>query len=578
MLSLEGMKHTLRLLNLGAVIIPSGDEFLSEYVAEHSNRLMSVTGFSGSNGMALIGCDGSLFFTDGRYILQAKTELDLREFKVLGWLERFNISEHWEQVLHANKRVGYDPKLHAYSEVQRLKALLASSGVELVAIDLAIEHGFEDYQILHLSPTDTGYDTRDKILQLIRCCDVGVSHLLITQPSCISWLLNLRVLGLVPYNPLLLGYGLLNLKTASITLFTDVSFDRVPEGVEKVLKFADLSEYLRQLSSGQAVSLQLDLRSVNDYTLHFIEELNIKWCDVTDPIMLLKVTKHPVEIEGFRRAHIIDGVAKTKWLHWLHTHGGAGYNEFEAAKKLLEFRCQHDEFIMESFEAIAAYAENAAIIHYHAGAKGGALIGKEHLFLIDSGGHYYHGTTDATRTVHLGQPSGEQKRLFTLVLKAHIALAQARFPCGTYGYQLDVLARQHLWQYGLDYAHGTGHGVGNMLSVHEGPVNISSAASHHAVPLGAGMVLSNEPGVYLNGVLGIRFENLMLVKSDDELGGWLCFEPLTMLPIQSSLIEEDLLNETERQWVTQYQQRVMTVLAPWLGEAELSWIKQYMAL
>ncbi len=521
-------------------LIPSNDEFQSEYVPEHLNRLKFITGFTGSNGLAVITKNSALFFTDSRYILQAHQELS-DNFKV------YNLSDLSKHI--PKNKIGYDPKIYS------LKAIEYYKDYNLVPCDNLVDLIWGDKSALKQSevfeyPLEYAGKSSDNKRKEIQDYLVNnkIDALIITDSSSICWLLNIRAHD-VAYNPMLLSYLIFH-QNGSIELFSNAKDSY------------SLEDFPKRVKSIKNKQVQIDPNSASTWLANQLDNPIL----ADDPCLLKKSCKNDIEIDCAKEIHLIDGVAVTKLLHWLDNNAEEK-NELSISCKLLEYREKNDRFIYPSFTTISAFAANGAIIHYAPNEKTNKTLSGSGLFLLDSGGQYYGGTTDVTRVVPIGNPTQQQKKNFTLVLKGHIALARAIFPKGTSGAELDILARQFLWQEGKDYAHGTGHGVGNCLSVHEGPQRISK---HSKVPLKPGMILSNEPGYYKDGEYGIRIENLMLVKELNN--GYLAFETLTLVPIDKRLILPEMLNLDEQQWLDEYHKKVYQKLSPFLSEQEKSWL------
>ena len=541
-MSLDAKIHQLRKLltshRLNGFLIPSKDEFQNEYTPEESNRLKFITGFSGSNGVALITHKQTILFTDGRYLLQAEQELS-KEFLIL------NITQLYDnQYLSGN--IGYDPKLHTAKNLSLYK------NVNLLACDNLVDKIWIEKPTITTKKTfeypikQAGETSSDKINKISNYLQINqIDSLIITDPANICWLLNQRGND-IEYNPIFLAYAILS-QNGKLDLF--MNNDR------------DLSLFSNHLQSLANKNVQIDSNSASIWISNHIINPIFK----EDPCLLAKACKNKTEIQQARRIHAIDGVALCKLLHWIENNQTT---EIGVAEKLLEFRSLNKDFLYPSFATIAGFSEHGAIIHYHATETSNKKIEGNALFLLDSGGQYFGATTDITRVIPIGKTTYQQKLDFTLVLKGHIALAMAKFPQGTSGANLDILARQFLWQYNKDYAHGTGHGVGNCLSVHEGPQSISKINTH---PLMAGMIISNEPGYYKTGEYGIRIENLMLIK--ELKNGYLGMEILSLAPIDQRLISKKLLTLTEIEWLNSYHQKVYQKLSPHLNKEEKAWLK-----
>lgn len=522
-------------------LIPSNDEFQSEYVPKHLNRLKFITGFTGSNGLAIITKTSALFFTDGRYLLQAAQEL-ADDFEVYNLIDLFKF-------LPKNK-IGYDPKIYSLKVIDRYKdydLVSCANLVDLIWNDKPTANLSEvfDYPIEYAGESS---DDKCKAIQN-HLIEKNIDAVIITDSSSICWLLNIRAHD-VECNPILLSFLIFH-QDGSVELFSNAKDSY------------SLNEFSDRLKLIKNKKVQIDPNSASTWLASQLDHLIL----ADDPCLLKKACKNDIEIEKAKEIHVIDGAAVTKLLYWLDNNEDKK-SELTISSKLLELRRKGDGFIYPSFTSISSFAANGAIIHYAPNEKTNKALSGNGLFLLDSGGQYYGGTTDITRVISIGEATHQQRIDFTLVLKGHIALASAVFIEGTSGSELDVLARQFLWKNGKNYAHGTGHGVGNALSVHEGPQGISK---YNKVPLQPGMILSNEPGYYKDGEYGIRIENLMVVK--DLNNGYLAFETLTLAPIDKRLILADMLSFQEKQWLNGYHQKVYQKLSPLLSKEESMWLK-----
>lgn len=538
MAPLKKLQNYLHQHCISALLIPREDEFLGEYVPDYNERLKWVTGFSGSAGLAIITPEKAYLFVDGRYTLQAKNEaLDceiLPLHSVYEWLKG-NIG------LLGEVRANF--KLHSHAFISRVQTL----GIHLQHIDpfpvdvlwegdrpeiefkQPVAHGFEY----------SGESVKDKISRTVAALNQSVAALYIDDPHDLAWLLNIRGADLT-YTPIALCRALL-FKDGHVAFFLGnlTEINSLKQHVGEQVSFYAFDQLYVQLD--KLDSVQVD-SGVSAYDLEFLSH---KAVIQASPIVLMRAIKNSVEIEGMRKAHQWDGVALTQFIQWVKSQPSHQLTEHIAAEKLEMFRRECSHYKGPSFPTISAFGENGAIVHYRHSDKSNKRFADGGLYLVDSGGQYLQGTTDVARTVYIGTPPvpNEYKRAYTYVLKGHLRLAAAIFPEGTTGHQLDSLARYDLWQRGLDYAHGTGHGVGSYLSVHEGPQSISPR--FNATVLKPGMVLSNEPGYYKAGSFGIRIENLVLVKQS-EYSGFLCFETLTQAPYDSDLIDESLLTGEEK--------------------------------
>ncbi|MEM9617097.1 MAG: aminopeptidase P family protein [Pseudomonadota bacterium] len=573
--------------NLDGFIIPHDDEYQNEYIPEYAERLMWATGFSGSAGAAIVMSDRAVMLTDGRYTLQVRQQTDADYFEYVD-ISDVSPAEWLADNAAKGARVGYDPMLHTMASVNRLKAAAEKTGFHLVAVSQnPVDAAWKDQPgapVTPVKPHDLTYagkssdEKRREIANAI--ADAGADTTLITAPPSIAWLFNIRGQD-VARSPLPLGRALID-KYGKATLFLspEKTGNELPThlGDDVDLRAeADVVAALEKLgASGASVAIDPALapsKYVDDLTAAGAEII-----ELTDPCALPRATKNEAEIEGARTAHIRDGVAVTRFLHWLDTDAQSGeIDEITAAKKLEEFRAQSDLLRDLSFDTISGAGSNGAICHYRVSTESNITLDRNTLFLIDSGGQYPDGTTDITRTVPIGDASDEMRDRFTRVLKGHIALATMKFPAGTTGHQLDSIARKPLWDVGLDYDHGTGHGVGSFLGVHEGPQRIAKAANDQA--LKPGMILSNEPGFYKAGEFGIRIENLIVVtQPKPQPGGereMMEFETITLAPINLDLVKIDLLSDQERDWLNAYHARVRSTLGSqipgeikdWFGNA-----------
>lgn len=534
--------------DLDYFLIPSKDEFQNEYLPEHLNRLKFISGFTGSNGIALISETDALFFTDSRYLLQAKAELS--ELFIV-----YNINDILEFL--PKTKIGYDTKLHTPKNIkyyQKFNLVPCVNLIDLIWKEERAQAPISQTFNYPIKYAGESFDSKhSKIIEYLNSNNIDC--LIITDPSNICWLLNIRAND-VPYNPILLSY-LIVLADGGLKLFSNIE-----KKIKTVECFA-LEEFDQHLNFLNNKKVQLDIDTASIYLVNKFDSPILE----EDPCTLAKACKNKIEISQVKKVHVSDGIALVKFLYWIENNY-QGKSELDIADKLLEFRTKNKSFIYPSFATIAGFAENGAIIHYSPNKNSNKIITNAGLLLLDSGGQYFGGTTDVTRVIPFGKVSNNQKLNFTLVLKGHIALANAKFVKNTNGAQLDILARYYLWQNRKDYAHGTGHGVGNCLSVHEGPQRISKYSD---VPLIPGMTLSNEPGYYKQGEYGIRIENLMLVK--ELKSGYLEFETLTLSPIDNRLIKTNLLSEDEKKWLNNYHQKVYKKLSPFLNEKEKQWLQ-----
>jgi Xaa-Pro aminopeptidase len=533
---------------LSALLIPRTDEFQGEYVAPYSERLAWLTGFTGSAGFVIITLKKAAFFTDGRYTLQAKNEIpDI--YKIYNTAQKTPVQWASENI-SSDDSIGYDPWLFTEKQLELYKSPLVP--LDKNPIDtLWTDRPLPPQDFVRLHPLEFAGESDDSKRKRI-AETLKADHLLLTACDSIAWLLNIRGND-VPHTPIIHSVCVLH-KDGSYDLFLDLNkitgkvFNHIQKGAGRAIEIRFLLDHLKALEG----TCQVDPRTA---PVRLIQAFKAKVVRENDPCVLPKALKNPIEIEGARKAHIQDGIALQQFFAWLEAQPLQGETtELSAANKLSEFRKKGEHFEDLSFNTISAFGPHGAIIHYKVTPETDVPLSRTNLYLLDSGGQYLTGTTDITRTLCLGTPSPEQKEMYTRVLKGHIALSSAIFPKGTTGAQLDALARQYLWEAGVDYDHGTGHGVGSYLSVHEGPQGISKTGGH--VPLEPGMILSNEPGYYKEGEYGIRIESLVYVIQLTKPKGFLGFEPLTLVPLEEKLIENTLLTEKEKKWVTAYQKKV----------------------
>lgn len=582
---LIALRKKLTEAEVQAFVLPVTDEFQGEYSADYARRVTWLTGFDGSAGSVAVTQMKAALFVDGRYTLQAAQEVDAALYEIHNSGE-LSPAKWLASALKEEDAVGYDPMLYTPIQLEQMEEVLTEAGITLLPMQPnPVDVIWQSQPAMPSAPVEihsleyagiTHQEKRQQMAQKLQ--KKGIDVFLLTQPEALCWLLNIRGAD-IPFNPLPLCYGLLH-ADARVELFIDpAKIDaNVREHLGRDVDIHPLAELDRVLK-GLAVSIVgFDAKWSPS---HFFEVLEAAGAEVVladNPIIPAKAIKNQTEIEGIRHAHVLDGAAVTRFLCWFDTLDGE-VDELAVADRLEQFREMQPEYREPSFATIAGSAGNGAIVHYRANEKTSRKIAPGEVLLLDSGGQYPFGTTDITRTtIRSGQGAGateEFKDRFTRVLKGHIALAQAQFPEGTSGTQLDILARQPLWDAGLDYDHGTGHGVGCYLCVHEGPQRISKRGGD--VPLAAGMILSNEPGYYKTGEYGIRTENLVLVVERETVGGkrFLGVNTLTLAPIDTRQVLAKLLTDSERAWLNHYHTRVREGLASYLSSFELEWLAEY---
>ncbi len=583
---LAALRAALAERGVEGFLVPRADEHQGEYVPASAQRLEWLTGFSGSAGMAAVLPATAAVFIDGRYTLQVRNEVDTDLFTPRHLSEE-PLSDWLAETMESGQRLGYDPWLHTEDQVRRLEKTLAGFGGELVALaDNPLDAVWRDRPAAPQAIVEAhdlryaGQESAEKRETLGRGLQKdGVAAAVITLPDSIAWLLNVRG-GDVERSPLPLSFAVLH-ADGGVEWFVEAA--KLSDGLSRHLGNAVSIEQPGRLGDaldrlgGQGVKVQADPATAARWVFERLRAAGAEIVPGADPCQLPKACKNAVELAGARAAHGRDGAALSRFLHWLDQQmaQGAVVTELAAADRLQDFRAATGELRDLSFDTIAGSGPNGAIVHYRVSEESDRTLEPGGLFLCDSGGQYPDGTTDVTRTVALGEPSQEMRQRFTLVLKGHIALGAARFPPGTSGSQLDSLARYALWQKGLDYDHGTGHGVGSYLNVHEGPQRISKLPN--SVALRPGMIVSNEPGYYKTGAYGIRIENLVAVTESPRQAGeereMLAFETLTLAPIDRRLVDPQLLTAEEADWLDRYHARVRAEIGPQLEGESKAWLE-----
>lgn len=560
--------------------VPGSDPHQNEYVPALWQRRTAISGFDGSNGDVLIGLNHAYLWTDGRYELQASKQLAPDTFQVFIFAQGSNNTlGDFFKTQAQSIRVGVDASVVNIDMAQKLKTCLEKNKGELVYVPINLVDSveppaaFTPQAIQILGEAFTGCPAHHKIEALQTYLGKKkIEAMVLSDLASIAWLFNLRGSD-IPFNPLFLSYALLAQNEVILYLHKSVINADIQSYLNKLgVRILAYSDFYSSLSQVHYQTITLDPKISNQAIFLALSDKNIVY--ETNPIELWKAIKNPIEIEGASEAHRLDALALVQFFSWLDQNG-EGESECSISEKLLHYRSKAASFQSPSFASIVGYAENGAIIHYHAQPKQDKKIGKDALLLIDSGGQYLEGTTDITRTVHLGQPQAFEKECYTLVLKGQLALRRAIFPAGTRGEHLDVLARQFLWQKHFNYAHGTGHGVGAYLCVHEGPQRISTGAT--TTPLQAGMIVSNEPGIYRVGQFGIRIEDLMYVTLHPHSipeAPFYAFENLSLVPYAQKLIEPSLLSEQDRLDINAYHDKIWKCLSPHLEGEPLNWLKQ----
>jgi len=567
---------------LDGFIVPRADEHQGEYVPPRGQRLAWLTGFTGSAGLAIVLRDRAALFVDGRYTLQAGAQVDTGLFEIHHLIEE-PPAEWAATALQPGAVLAYDPWLHTPHDVERFRGGAEMAGAVLCAVpENPLDRVWSEQPASPIAPVMphserfAGESAQSKRIRLARSLqEEGVAAVVLTMPESIAWLLNIRGCD-VPHTPLPLSFAILR-QDGTVALFIDRR--KLVFSIERHLGNEVTIEPPERLGpaidalAAEGGRVQVDPATTASWIFDRLQAAGGKIYRAADPCLLPKACKNAIEIDGTRAAHRRDGAALTRFLAWLMREAPKGaLSEITASDKLEGFRREGEYFRDLSFPTISGAGSNGAIVHYRATPETEKRLEPGSLYLLDSGAQYLDGTTDVTRTIAIGEPSAEMCDRFTRVLKGHIALALAHFPKGTSGTQLDAFARRALWQKGLDYDHGTGHGVGSYLGVHEGPQRISKAPN--AQPLLPGMIVSNEPGYYKTGVYGIRIENLVLVQPADGSAEreMLGFETLTLAPIDRNLVDLALLDEDEIAWLDAYHARVRETLTPLLDPETQRWL------
>jgi Xaa-Pro aminopeptidase len=580
---LAALRAELKRRGLDGFIVPRADRYQNEYVPPCAERLAWLTGFTGSAGAAIVFSDRAAIFVDGRYVVQVQEEVDTTVFAVEHLVDHPPAA--WiEENLPAGAKLGYSPWLHTVDGAERLAKAAAAAGASLVAVDdNPIDAVWNDRPqpplgavVLH-DLRYAGETAEAKLTQLRGDVEkLKADALVVSDPHSVSWLFNIRGSD-VAHTPVALAFAVVP-KDGRPALYIDSRKlgNDVRHRLEEIADVRADEDFERDLITlGKAQrTVRLDPAACPEAIARLVTANGGKVLRGGDPITPMKAVKNAAEIAGARAAQLRDGAAVTQFLAWFDGEAPRGaLTEIDAVEALESFRRDTGLLKDVSFPTIAGAGSDGAIVHYRVSRSSNRKIVPGELFLIDSGGQYEDGTTDITRTIVVGTPSADMRRNFTLVLKGHIAIARAVFPDGTTGAQLDPLARQFLWRHGLDFDHGTGHGVGSYLSVHEGPARIAKLG---AAPLKRGMILSNEPGYYRTGAYGIRIENLILVTEAKAVTGaekpLNAFETLTLAPIDARLVDPTLLTGVEIAWFDAYHQRVRDALAPLVDAPTRGWL------
>jgi len=579
---LKSLRAELKRRRLDGFVVPRADRQQNEYLPASEERLAWLTGFTGSAGAAVVLAERAALFVDGRYTVQAGSQVDAALFSIEHLVD--TPPEQWlERNLKSGTKLGYDPWLHTSESAERLRKACASAGAELAAVDgNPIDALWRDRPAPPAGAVTlhdiklAGESAADKLKRVhSELAKLRADALVVSDPQNVAWAFNIRGSD-IAHTPLALAFAVIRHEGKPALYVDSAKLDnQTRHALQEIAAVRAPAELERDLAQLKDKTVRLDQASAADALTRLIAGSGGKPVRGPDPIALMKAVKNHAEIAGSRAAHKRDGVAAARFLAWLEREAPTGIvTEIDAVEALESFRRDTGLLKDISFPTIAGSGPNGAIVHYRVTRATNRTLGMNELFLVDSGAQYEDGTTDITRTVALGTPSEEMRDRFTRVLKGHIAIATAVFPENTTGAQLDPLARTALWQAGLDFDHGTGHGVGSYLSVHEGPARISKLGT---VALRRGMILSNEPGYYKTAAYGIRIENLLLVIAAPEPAGAEkpvnAFETLTLAPIDRALVETRMLTAKERNWVDGYHARVQETIGPLVDQATRSWLE-----
>ncbi|MFZ5322961.1 aminopeptidase P family protein [Enterobacter roggenkampii] len=575
---LSALRHWLEASHLDGMIVPRADAWQSEYCAPCDEKLAWLTGFDGSAGVALVLKDKALLFVDGRYQVQARVQVNLDEIEI-HHLHNEPLAEWLTENVEAGTRIGFDALLMTNTEFEQLSATpcklvpLKVSPFDALWTDRpAAPAGLIREMPVEVSG-ESSQDKRQRVAAVLAANNAD--YLAVTLPDNIAWLLNVRGSD-IPTSPVPLSFALLSRDGHVEWFVNDNKLGALPEEVRNAFTIAPQDAFIercQQIAAGKRVMVDADSAPV---ALRFAIEPRGEIVWRTDPITLMKATKNPIELAGYRACHHQDGAAWVNFLAWLSREvplreaAGNPLTELEVQAQQLAFRKQQPGFIEQSFATISASSSNAAMCHYHSSEASNKPIGHDHFYLNDSGGQYVNGTTDATRTLAWGKVDPQQSLHYTAVLRGFLSLITLQFPSGTQGHQLDAFARRPLWEMGLDYDHGTGHGVGHQLLIHENPHRIAKKVNPW--PLVAGNIMTIEPGYYLGDSHGIRIENQ--VEIVESRPGFCKFASLTLIPIDLSQVELDLLSEQEKAWLDAYHQQVREALSPLVNSDARSWLEE----
>ncbi len=584
---LQALREEMTKQNFAAYIVPTEDFHGSEYVGAYFKAREYLSGFTGSAGTLLVLKENAALWTDGRYFLQAREELKGSGIALMesGEPDVPTIGEYLAKTLTKGQRVGFDGRTVTGAFVEELqrktaqKQITFHGNVDLASVVWKERPPLSAEPVWELPVAYAGLSREEKLLKVReKMEEEGADAFLVTDLTESAWLLNLRG-GDIKNTPVFLAYLFITARRALLCAQKSAITENICKELTKVgvslLPYESIADLVSSLSTGQ--KLLVDENRVSYRLLEAVPK-GVERINKPSPIALLKAVKTEREMNHMRSVHVKDGVAVTRFIYWLKSRvDKEKITEISAASKLETFRDEMGGYLGPSFDPIVAYGPHGAIVHYEAVPETDAQIEPKGFCLVDTGGHYSEGTTDVTRTIAMGELTAEERKAYTLVLKGHLRLMAVKFPEGVNGQNLDAIARGPLWEQGLDYRHGTGHGVGYLLSVHEGPQNIRwKAGRDKAVPLEEGMIFSNEPGYYEEGAFGVRHENLMLVVRAEKTayGQFLCLEPLTMAPFDRDAVEVSLLDDKELCLLNAYHEKVYETLAPFFSGEELDWLRE----
>lgn len=586
---LLALREQLKADRLDGFVVPICDEHMSEYVGAYAQRLAWLTGFGGSAGTAVVLPEEAAIFVDGRYTLQVREQVDGTHWQYQS-VPKTSVAAWLNDHAASGARIGYDPWVHTRTWVDAATKALAEKGAELIAVERnPLDVVWSDQPapspaIMAIHPDQyTGKSSAEKRADVADwLTEKGLDATIVSALDSVAWLFNVRGSD-VDRTPVALSFAVVGQDgTADLYVASEKMDDAVRQHLGNAVRVHDRDAFAPALLRLSGKKVAVDPERAVSAIFGALTAGGAQIVELRDPTVLAKALKNPIEQAGHRAAQRRDGAALSQFLHWVSVEAPKdGVTELSAADKLHSFRAATGKLKDLSFDTISGAGPNGAVVHYRVSAESNRALQSSSIYLVDSGGQYLDGTTDVTRTVWIGpgEPTAEMKDRFTRVLKGHIALARAVFPVGTRGTQLDTLARQFLWAAGVDYAHGTGHGVGSFLAVHEGPQRIATSSGGQAgteEPLAAGMFLSNEPGYYKTGEYGIRIENLILVERreiEGAEGDYLGFETLTHAPIDRALVDTDLMTRDELRWWDEYHAKVLEIVSPQLEGDAKAWVE-----